>query len=89
MKDQNDAAAGATEYLRAFGIVAVGYMWARMAKVALDKLKEGANGEEDFYKAKLSTARFYMARVLPETAGLFAGLTTGAKTLMELEEAAF
>ena len=51
--------------------------------------KNGANGDEAFYKAKLATARFYMTRVLPETAGLFAGLTTGAKTLMELDEAAF
>jgi alkylation response protein AidB-like acyl-CoA dehydrogenase len=89
MKDANDAAAGASEYLRAFGLVALGWMWARMAKIAQDKLKAGADGDEAFYKAKLATARFYMTRVLPETAGLFAGLTTGAKTLMEMEEAAF
>jgi len=89
MRDQNDAAAAASEYLRAFGFVAVGYMWARMAKIAQEKLKAGANGEEAFYKAKLATARFYMARVLPETAGLFATMTGGAKPLMELEEAAF
>ena len=89
MKDQNDAAAAASEYLRAFGFVAVGYMWARMARIARDKLKAGANGEDDFYTAKLATARFYMKRVLPETAGLFATMTGGAGPLMELEEAAF
>ena len=89
LKDQNDAAGAASEYLRAFGFVAIGYMWARMAKVALAKLADGANGEEKFYQAKLDTARFYFKRVLPETAGLFATMTAGADTLMAMDEAAF
>ncbi|MHA1536818.1 MAG: acyl-CoA dehydrogenase C-terminal domain-containing protein, partial [Alphaproteobacteria bacterium] len=63
LKDVNDAAGGASEYLRAFGYVAIGYMWARMAKIALARLAEGANGEEKFYQAKLDTARFYFQRV--------------------------
>ena len=89
LKDQNDAAGAASEYLRAFGYVAIGYMWARMAKVALSKLAAGANGEDKFYQAKLDTARFYFKRVLPETAGLFATMTAGSETLMAMEEAAF
>ena len=86
MADPDEAGAAASEYLRAFGLVAIGYLWARIAEIALGKL----NGEEPlFYKAKLATARFYMARVLPETNALFANIAAGAKPLMELEAEAF
>ncbi len=86
MSDPDEAGAAASEYLRAFGLVAMGYLWARIAEIALQKL----GGEEAlFYKGKLATARFYMARVLPETNALFANITAGAKPLMELEAEAF
>jgi alkylation response protein AidB-like acyl-CoA dehydrogenase len=86
MVDPDEAGAAATEYLRAFGLVAMGFLWARVAELALTK----TNGEEPlFYKGKLATARFYMARVLPETNALFANIAAGAKSLMELEAEAF
>jgi alkylation response protein AidB-like acyl-CoA dehydrogenase len=86
MADPEEAGAAASEYLRAFGLVALGYMWARIAEVSLPKL-DGA--EALFYKGKVATARYYMARLLPETNGLFASIATGAKPLMELEAEAF
>jgi len=86
MADPDEAGAAASEYLRAFGLVAMGYLWARIAEIALGR----AGGDEAmFYKGKLATARFYMARVLPETNALFANIAAGAKSLMELEAAAF
>jgi alkylation response protein AidB-like acyl-CoA dehydrogenase len=86
LADPDEAGAAASEYLRAFGLVAMGYLWARIAEIALGHLE----GEEAlFYKGKLATARFYMARVLPETNALFANITAGAKPLMELEAEAF
>jgi alkylation response protein AidB-like acyl-CoA dehydrogenase len=86
MANPDEAGAAASEYLRAFGLVALGYMWTRIAEVSLPKLK----GDEPlFYKGKLATARYYMARVLPETNGLFASIATGAAPLMELEAEAF
>ncbi len=86
MADPDEAGAAASEYLRAFGLVAMGYLWARIAELALAKL----DGDEKlFYKGKLATARFYMARVLPETNALFANIAAGAKPLMELEAEAF
>jgi alkylation response protein AidB-like acyl-CoA dehydrogenase len=84
-----EAGAAATDYLRAFGLVALGYMWARMAKVSQDTLKAGADGDEAFYKAKLATGRFFMTRVLPQANAHFLAIQAGAKPLMELEEAAF
>jgi butyryl-CoA dehydrogenase len=82
-----EAAAGATEYLRAFGLVALALMWARMAKVALTH----ADSPEDagFYRAKLATARFYMQRVLPQTAGLMGGIMGGGRILMDFDDAQF
>jgi alkylation response protein AidB-like acyl-CoA dehydrogenase len=86
MADPDEAGAAASEYLRAFGLVAMGYLWARIAETAMKKL----NGDEAlFYKGKLGTARFYMARVLPETNALFANIAAGAKPLMEMEAEAF
>jgi butyryl-CoA dehydrogenase len=86
MADPEEAGAAASEYLRAFGLVALGYMWARIAELSLPKL----DGDEAlFYKGKVATARYYMARLLPETNGLFASIATGAKPLMELEAEAF
>ncbi|HKF74339.1 MAG TPA: acyl-CoA dehydrogenase C-terminal domain-containing protein [Stellaceae bacterium] len=86
MGDPDEAGAAASDYLRAFGLVALGYIWARIAETSLAKL----NGTDAlFYKGKLATARYYMARLLPETNALFANIAAGAKPLMALEAEAF
>jgi len=56
-----------------------------MAKVALEKQNSG----DPFYTAKLHTARFYFAKLLPETAGLIRTARSGMAPLMAMEEAAF
>jgi alkylation response protein AidB-like acyl-CoA dehydrogenase len=88
MKDPEEAGAAATDYLRLMGLVALGYMWARTAKIAEEKLP-AANGEAGFYKAKLTTAQFFNDRLLPQTAALWSAIKTGKASMMELEEAAF
>jgi len=88
LANPDEAGAAATEYLRLFGLVAMGYMWCRAAELALPK----AGGPEDgdgFYKAKLATARFFMERILPHTSSLFAAIMAGGKTMMAFEDAAF
>jgi len=86
LKNPEEAGAAASDYLRLFALVAMGYMWARMMKVALDR-QDGENA--DFYKAKLATGRFFMARILPQTSGLFAAIMAGGETIMAPEEAWF
>ena len=86
MQNQDEAGAAATDYLRLLGHLCYGYFWARMAKVALAKQD---SGEAAFYQAKLTTARFYFARLFPETASLMAAIKSGAKSLMELPEEHF
>lgn len=89
LKDPIEAGAASTDYLRQFALVAMGYMWVRMVMVAQEKLKEGTNGNTDFYDSKLKTARFFFSRMLPEADWHFKAIMAGADSLMELEEDQF
>jgi alkylation response protein AidB-like acyl-CoA dehydrogenase len=90
LKDPNEAGAASTDYLRQFALVAVGFMWARMAKVAFEKLKTDTDpGSKEFYDSKIKTARFYFERVLPEADARQKMVLSGAKSLMDLEQTAF
>ena len=89
LADPEEVGAAASEYLRFFGLVAIGWMWARMARTALAKQAQQGGDDTDFYRNKLITARFYMTRVLPETASLGLSIMAGKKAMMELEDAAF
>jgi hypothetical protein len=82
LKTPNAALAGSTDFLHLFGHVCLGYMWARMARAALD-------GGEDFHAAKLATGRYYMARQLPATALHLARIRSGADPVMALPAEAF
>ncbi|MCU0927351.1 MAG: acyl-CoA dehydrogenase C-terminal domain-containing protein, partial [Hydrogenophaga sp.] len=62
-----------------------GYFWARMAQVALQKIAEGST--DPFYTAKLQTARFYFAKLFPETATLMRTARAGSRVLMDTDEA--
>ena len=85
MQNPDEVGGAAVDYLRVTGHLIYAYFWARMAKVALDKL----DGGDPFYKAKLATARFYFAKLLPETAGVFRTARAGSSVLMELEAELF
>jgi hypothetical protein len=71
-----------------FGLVALGYMWCRIAQAALAKLPQ-ADGAAQRYQAKLTTARFFMERMLPETGAHLTRIQAGAASTMELPEEAF
>ena len=80
-----EVGAAAVPYMRTVGHLVFSYFWARMARIALDKEAEG----DPFYKAKLATARFYFAKLLPETASTIRAARAGSKTLMDYDEALF
>jgi alkylation response protein AidB-like acyl-CoA dehydrogenase len=86
--DPEEAAAAASDYLRLFGVVALGFMWVRMAKVAADKLP-AAGEDAAFYRAKRSTANFYIERILPQAGALLTAIKAGKGSMMALDEAAF
>ncbi len=85
MGNADEVGAAAVDYLRVCGHLVFAYFWARMAKVALAKKDSG----DPFYAAKLATARFYYAKLLPETASLIRSCRAGLAPLMEMEEALF
>ena len=83
--DPHEAGAAATDYLKLFALVALGWMWARMACHAL-ALGEAA---QPLHRRKLALARFFMARILPQTVALDGALAAGAAPVMALEADAF
>ena len=86
MAKPDNAGAGATDYMHMFGLVALGYMWCRIAEAAHAKL---GNGADVRFQAKLVTARFFMERMLPETATHLVRIQSGAGSIMELPAEAF
>jgi alkylation response protein AidB-like acyl-CoA dehydrogenase len=86
MKNPNAALAGSYDFMLMLGHTCLGLMWAKIAKAAL--AAEGT-GDADFLAAKLTTARYYMARQLPATALHLARIESGADPVMALPEEAF
>ena len=79
----DNAGAGSHDYMHLFGLVAMGYMWAMIAKAALAK-KAASPGTAAVMDAKLLTGRFFMERMMPETAAHLARISTGAETMMAM-----
>lgn len=89
MSKPDNAGAGSTDYMHLLGLVILGYMHAKMAKAAVDALALGSASDEDFLKTKLVTAKFFMERIMPETALRKTRIETGCDTMMELAAEAF
>jgi alkylation response protein AidB-like acyl-CoA dehydrogenase len=89
-QNADEVGGAAVDYLRVLGHLVFGYFWARMAQVALRQIeaaeKEG-RAADPFYQAKLQTARFYFARLFPETATLMRTARSGVKNLLDTDAA--
>ncbi|HEY5009015.1 MAG TPA: acyl-CoA dehydrogenase C-terminal domain-containing protein [Caulobacteraceae bacterium] len=85
LQNPEEAAAASTDYLHLFGLTALAYMWALMAKAALPK----AADPDPFYADKLTTGRYFLDRILPDSTGHLAKLKAGAKSMMALKAEAF
>jgi alkylation response protein AidB-like acyl-CoA dehydrogenase len=88
MKNPDHAAAAAMDYLYLTALTTLGYMWVKMVEVAQKKLAAG-EGDPSFYQTKLVLAKFFMERMLPDTASHLAKMKGGANTLMTLPAEAF
>lgn len=84
-QNPDEVGGAAVDYLRVCGHLVFAYFFARMAKIALAKQGSG----DPFYTAKLVTARFYFAKLLPETAGLIRSARAGVAPLLAMDEALF
>jgi alkylation response protein AidB-like acyl-CoA dehydrogenase len=84
-QNPEEAGAASTDYLHLFGLTALAYMWALIAKAALAKADSG----DSFYADKLATGRYFLDRLLPDSTGHLAKLKAGAKSMMALNADAF
>jgi len=85
-EDRNSLGAASVDYLDLFGYTAFAYMWAMMAKVALEKQEGDTSG---FYAAKIKTANFYFSRLLPRTVALAEMVKSGSEDMMAVAEEEF
>jgi len=88
MTNPDNAGAASYSYMNLMGVVTLGLMWLRMAKASTEALASGS-ADADLHQAKLTTARFYAERILPEAAALRRKIEGGAESLMALPVEAF
>jgi hypothetical protein len=84
MQDQDEVGAASVDYLMYSGYVSLAYFWAKMADVAQQKLATG-EGDSAFYQAKIDTAKFYFARILPRTLSHVEMIKAGNATLSAID----
>lgn len=87
MQNPDNAGAASTEYLNLFGLTALAYMWAQMARAAQAHVDAGS--DDPFYVTKMQTGRYFVERILPDAGGHLAKLKTGADVLMAMPMEAF
>jgi acyl-CoA dehydrogenase len=87
MGNPDNAGAGSNDYMHLFGLTLIGYMWARIARAVLAKKAKGEADAE--LEAKLTLAKFFNERMMPEAGAHLARLSSGAASIMAVPAAAF
>ena len=80
MSNFNNAGASSHDFLHLFGLTALAFMWAKMAKVSLEKKDQG----DPFYEEKLITGRYFLDRMLPDAAAHLVKVKAGAESMMAM-----
>ena len=88
MQNPNHLGAGAHHYMHIMGIVTLGWMWLRMAKAAKQALAADTE-DKAYYEAKLTSARYYAERYLPDAGAFRRKVEAGSESMMALGEEAF
>tara|TARA_R110002074_G_scaffold402348_1_gene608434 strand:+ start:75279 stop:77063 length:1785 start_codon:yes stop_codon:yes gene_type:complete len=86
LSNPDEAAAAASDYLKLFGLVAIGFMW---AKIADNIIHNKGQLSDEFYDGKLKTGLFYMQRLLPQTGSLLSSIMSGSDNIMNVNENQF
>ncbi|WP_342629346.1 acyl-CoA dehydrogenase C-terminal domain-containing protein [Nguyenibacter vanlangensis] len=88
LADPEEAGAAAGDYLRLTGLVALAYLWARAARIAI--ARHGAAGpDQTFYAAKRISAEFFFDRILPDATACYLKIRSGKASMMAMPETAF
>jgi hypothetical protein len=83
-RNPDEIGAAAVDYLRLFGLVALGWMWVRMAVVA-----DAGTSMNPAASTKLATAEFYVTKLLPEAHALVRRIEAGSASVMSLDASSF
>ena len=86
LNNPDEAAGPATDYLKMFSLVAIGYVWTQYAEISFNKQNDDPEG---FYKAKIESGKYYMSKILPETGSLMSSILSGAKYYNDLDDKYF
>ena len=84
-KDRDVVSSAANDFLMSSGYVTMAYMWLRQAVTAADKLDNGGEDSEAFYRTKLETAEFYYERMLPRAQAHATSMLSSPKNLMQTD----
>jgi alkylation response protein AidB-like acyl-CoA dehydrogenase len=87
LADPDNAGAASNDYMHLVGLTALGYMWARIVRAVL--ARQGKGESNPSLDSKLTLAKFFNERMLPETGAHLARISAGAATLMALPAEAF
>jgi hypothetical protein len=87
LANPENAGAASMDYLHLFALAGLAWMWARIAIAANARIAAGDS--DPFYANKLTTGRYFLERILPDTAARLAKLKTGAASVMALPAEAF
>jgi alkylation response protein AidB-like acyl-CoA dehydrogenase len=88
MRNRDAVGAASVDYMMFSGYLLLGVAWAASARAAYKRLEQGTQ-EESFYRAKIQTAEFYFAKILPRTTALLETMSTGPEPLMKIDEDQF
>ncbi|MDJ0709039.1 MAG: acyl-CoA dehydrogenase C-terminal domain-containing protein [Woeseiaceae bacterium] len=88
MRNRDAVGAASVDYIMFSGYLLLGVAWAASARAAYWRLEKGTT-EKAFYEAKIQTAEFYFAKILPRTSTLLETMSTGPETLMKMDAEAF
>lgn len=87
LMNPDNAGAASSDYMHLFGLTALAYMWALIAKTANTKIAAG--DADPFYASKLVVGRYFVERLLPDAGAHLAKLKTGSELMMALPAEAF
>ena len=88
IKNPYDALAGSYDFMHMMGHVCLGFMWAKMAKISMEKIESNCESP-DFYENKIKTGKFYMERWMPLTEMHLNRIQSGSKTIMSMSASDF
>ena len=86
LNNPDEAAGPATDYLKMFSLVAIGYVWTQYAEISFNKQNDDPEG---FYKAKIASGKYYMLKILPETGSIMSSILSGAKYYNDFDDKYF